>query len=215
MESIKLYKSGTIYKLYGFDSNNNELIYIGSTVNPLCNRKALHKYHAKKHKAGEFKGNCSSFRLYDECEGVMIEALEVLKICTLKELRAREDEYISKLDCVNKNNAKMNIEKRQETLRRCAKNYYYKNIEQEKAKKREYYKNNKEACLVKVKEYHKTNYEKMLEYQRNYARKYYKRPEVKEKMKQYREANREKTRAYAKERYYRLKKNNISNINNE
>lgn len=213
MESIKLYKNGTIYKLYGMDINNNELIYIGSTVNKLCNRKALHKYHAKKHKAGEFKGNCSSFRLYDECKNINIEAIEILKDCSLQQLREKEDEYINKMNCINKNFAKANRERRLETLRRCAKNYYYNNLEQERAKKREYYRNNKEACLAKVKENHKKNYEKMLVYQRNYAKEYIKRPEVKEKMKQYREANKDKMRAYAKERYYRLKKNNISHIN--
>jgi hypothetical protein len=38
MSNIKLYNTGTIYKLYGIDINNNEVIYIGSTVNALCNR---------------------------------------------------------------------------------------------------------------------------------------------------------------------------------
>jgi len=218
MSNIKLYNTGTIYKLYGIDINNNEVIYIGSTINALCNRKAIHKYHAKKYKSGEFKNYCSSFDIYYNCKDIKIEALEIIKDCALQQLRDKEDEYIKKYDCINKNYAKASRDRMLETCRRSAKAYYYRNLEQERAKKKEYYHNNKQKVLDRVKENHKKNYDKIKEYQNEYRKEYVKRPEVIQRMKEYREVNKEKLRIYAKERYYKvtkpmkekfIKKNNI------
>lgn len=205
MSNMKLYNNGIVYKLYGTDINNNTIIYIGATVNLLCNRKAIHKYHAKKYKLGEYDKYCSSFILFDTCSNIKIEAIDKLQNCNLSQLRELEDKYIKQYECINKNYAKADRQRHLESLRKCAKNYYYKNLETERAKKKAYYHNNKEAVIKRAKEFYSNNKEKMREYQREYN----KRPEVKEKIKAYREKNKEKAREYAKSRYDKIKKNNI------
>jgi hypothetical protein len=214
MESIKLYKKGIVYKLFGLDNNNKEVIYIGATVNLLCNRKALHKYHHKIYNEGIYKRWCSSYYIYDNCSDIKIEPLEIIENCTKIQLREIEDTYMKKYDCINKNYAVKNIDRRRECCRKSAKKYYYKNLEQEREKKKQYYKNNREACLLRVKENYKKNYEKMKQYQKEYNKEYFKRPDVIQKIKQYREDNKDKLKAYSKERYNRIKNNNNNNNNN-
>jgi hypothetical protein len=210
MESIKLYKTGSIYKLSGLDKDNNEVVYIGGTVNLLCNRKSIHKYHWKKYKEGTFKNYCSSYEVFNNCNEVKIELLDKIENCSRQQLREKEDIYINQYNCINKKQAILTEERKKEQQREGAKKHYYKFHEIEKDKKRKYYWDNKEVALERAKEHYQQNKEKIKEYNLIYQKEYKKRPEVIERLKEYRERYRDKAREYARERYNKIKNNNIS-----
>ena len=212
VDNIKLYKKGIVYKLYGVDINDDTKIhmYIGSTVNPLCNRKAIHKYHHKIYKQDRMR-KCYSSDIYDKCNNVLIEAIETFENVSREQLREIENKYILQYDCVNKNRAHNGEEYIKEYQRNHAKKYYYKNHDVELAKKKAYYNANKEM--------YKQKYQDNKE---EYKKKYLETPEGKIKKKEYREKNREKANLYNKNYYHtvtkpmreKFKKNNyINNIN--
>jgi hypothetical protein len=91
------YNNGKIYTLRSYQTDK---IYIGSTTDRLCNRKAKHKYNYKKYLSGDYH-YVTSFELikYDDC---YIELLEKYSCDSKEELSKEEGEYIKKLDCVNK-----------------------------------------------------------------------------------------------------------------
>ncbi len=87
------YQNGKIYKIYNDD---NDLVYYGSTVQPLYKRLYQHKYNAKQ------KYQCKSHNLgvdIDKCKIVLVENYS----CNSKEeLHRRERFYIENNKCVNK-----------------------------------------------------------------------------------------------------------------
>ena len=100
---------GTIYKI---TSSMTPKIYIGSTIQPLHRRFKNHKNDAKR-------SNCSSSFLF-QFEDVKIEELHILECESIKELRAKEQEFITlhKDVVVNKHlldtkeNVRKNIQKK-------------------------------------------------------------------------------------------------------
>ena len=89
MEKSNIYANGQIYAIR---SHQTELIYIGSTCQPLHKRFYEHK-RTKKY--------CSSIEII--CyEDAYIELIEDFSCNSRKELNRREGQHIRNTDCVNK-----------------------------------------------------------------------------------------------------------------
>jgi hypothetical protein len=153
------YQNGKIYSIRSYQT---DLIYIGSSCQPLHKRLHEHKRHYKQWQNGKY--NCvSSFEVV-KSDDAYIELLENFPCNSKEELNKREGECIRTNECVNKR-----IEGRTK------KEYYEDNKEKIAEKKKEYRENNKDQILEKAKEYYENNKEK-----------------IAEKAKEYRENNKEK-----------------------
>lgn len=180
------YSKAKIYKLTTI--HDPELVYYGSTVNPLYKRKNQHK---GKFKNGELK--CTSSKLFelgiDDVEITLIESI----ICNNKEeLHQRERFYIENNNCVNKV-----IPSRGRKEYR--KEYEKKNKDKILEKKKEYNEKNKE----KRKQYYEDNKDKKNEYDKQYREK--NKDKSKQYMKTYYEQNKDILKIKKKE-YYEKKK---------
>ena len=107
MENLNLphhnkYHNGKIYKI---TDTAYTVCYIGSTVQPLCNRMAEHRKDYKRFKTGATTVVCASFKILDEygIENCKIELIEAYPCENKEELRKREGYWIKTEDCVNKN----------------------------------------------------------------------------------------------------------------
>jgi hypothetical protein len=147
-------------KIYKIISNQTDDIYIGSTTKEyLSQRMTAHKYEYKQYSLGKRKLYYSSFELlkYDDVKIVLLEAYPDCK--TKDELRKYEQEWLDKLECINKIKAYTTDEQK--------KNYYINNkdVILEKAKQRrldnldefrevrkKYYHDNKDAINEKIKQ---------------------------------------------------------------
>jgi hypothetical protein len=129
------YQSGKIYKLW---SPSNDLVYIGSTIQPLSMRKGGHVVSFKQWQNGKY-GFTTSFTIL-ECEDNRIDLLEAYPCNNKTELLAREGYWIKKLNCVNKF---IPNRKHQE--------YYDDNKEKIKEQSKQYYVDNKEKLKENAK----------------------------------------------------------------
>ena len=89
------YPNGKIYKITGTNDKEEELIYIGSTVQKLCRRFAEHKSDMKKDK------KYSSEQVVI-CSNCLITLIELFPCNSKEELLARERYYYNLYDCINK-----------------------------------------------------------------------------------------------------------------
>ena len=189
------YKNGKIYKLWCPD---NDLIYIGSTIQPLHIRLGGHK---KKNK------DCSSKLLFQESNNVKIELIEEFACENRIQLNKKEGEHIRANDCVNK-----------VIPGRTQKEYHEEWYEDNKDKKKEYYEDNKDKIREKQKEYRENNKEYLKEYREKnkdiilqQKKKYYEKKKdiilqkQKEQKREYYEKNKDILNQKAREKY-RLKK---------
>jgi hypothetical protein len=133
------YQNAKIYKLWSPEGDD---IYIGSTTQKLCDRKAGHN--------GDFKNNkkCSSAILYNKYNDIRIELLECCPCDNKEELKKKEGEYIRNNECVNRCIAG-----------RTKKEYNEDNKEKIKEQTKEYREKNKEIINEKIKEYREKNKE--------------------------------------------------------
>ena len=83
------YHNGKIYKI---TDGAYRVCYIGSTVQPLCNRMAEHRKDNKRFETGLATVVCASFKLLDEygIENCKIELIEAYPCENKEELRKRE-----------------------------------------------------------------------------------------------------------------------------
>jgi hypothetical protein len=133
------YQNGKIYKLW---SPSKNIIYIGSTTQPLCKRLVVHLSNYKAYNKDNTKKYLTSY-LVLECEDYKIELLEEYACNNRQQLEKKEGEHIRNNECCNKI-----------IVGRTDKEYYLDNIE----KIKEYYK-----------QYNITNAEKLKEYKKQYA----------------------------------------------
>ena len=90
------YSKSKIYKLTTIHDPN--LVYYGSTVNPLYKRKNKHK---NKFKNADYK--CSSYKLFElGLDDVEITLVENVNCNNKEELLQRERFYIENNNCVNR-----------------------------------------------------------------------------------------------------------------
>jgi hypothetical protein len=87
------YQNAKIYKLWSPDGDD---IYIGSTIQLLCQRKAKHKDNYNRNLS------CKSKILFQKYNDVRIELLECCPCDSKEELDKKEGEYIRNNVCVNK-----------------------------------------------------------------------------------------------------------------
>tara|TARA_R110000751_G_scaffold305191_1_gene421362 strand:- start:485 stop:922 length:438 start_codon:yes stop_codon:yes gene_type:complete len=132
---MKNYQLGKIYRLFCLDNN---LVYIGSTVQPLNSRYSQHKKDFNDKNIIRYS---QSKYLFGSSNEVKIELIEEYPCNNSKELNRREGEYIKNMNCINKYIAgRTKDEYYQDTrLKQIAysKSYYYKNREYILKRKRE------------------------------------------------------------------------------
>ena len=118
------YLNGKIYKLHSYE---NELVYIGSTIQSLSQRYAGHKINFKKNQT------TTSKILFQNSENVIITLIKLFPCNCKGELEAEERKYIENLDCVNKciptRTLKEYYQNNKEMLKNQRKEYYQKNVE--------------------------------------------------------------------------------------
>ena len=131
-------------KIYSVRSHKTDLIYIGSTIQPLSVRIGKHRTDYNNYlKNGKY--DCTSIEIFKLDPNPYIELIKNYSCSCKDELRKEEGKYIRKMKCVNKR-----IEGR------TVKEWYEDNKEHIK----EYQKNNKE----RIKEYQKKWRENNKEY---------------------------------------------------
>jgi hypothetical protein len=172
------YSQGKIYKII---SSECDLVYYGSTVDPLNVRLIKHKSSYKCYLEGK-KNYITSFEIIHKgnYEIVLVENYP----CNSKEeLRLREGEYIKNNECVNKF-----------IPGRTTKEYHEAN----KEKIREYNKKYRVEHNDELREYNKKyrveHNDELREYNKKYRVEH--NDELREQHKQYREANKEKIREH-------------------
>lgn len=150
------YKAG---KIYAIRSHQTDLVYIGSTTQPLSKRLAEHKHKTKTK-------NISSKQLFSY-EDVYIELIEDYPCETKEQLNRREGEIIRNTNCVNKRIAgrtkKEHYEDNRETLIQEKRIYEKKNRDIILERRREYREKNRDRINEKKKEYYEANKEKISE----------------------------------------------------
>ena len=106
MENLNIpynkYHNGKIYKITDIAYTE---CYIGSTVQPLCNRMAEHRRHYNQYKNGTKGMEYTSFTLFDKygIENCKIELVETYKCETKDDLVKREGCWIRlETTCINK-----------------------------------------------------------------------------------------------------------------
>ena len=165
------YNNGKIYKIV---SDEDEMVYVGSTTQPLSSRMSGHRAAYKRFLNGK-TNNVTSFEIlkFESCKIVLIEDYP----CERKDqLHTKERFYIESLNCVNrclpgrtnKEWKQANKEKNKEKDRewRQANKEYNKewrqaNKEKIKEKDRKYRQNNKEKIAKKQRERRLNNREIM------------------------------------------------------
>ena len=190
------YEAGKIYKLY---SPSKNIVYIGSTTQPLCKRLSKHLTDYREYNKDNNKTYYTSFMVL-ECDDYKIELLEDYKCNNRQQLEQKEGEYIKNNICCNKNIAG-----------RTKQEYYETNKEHIRALSKKNYETNKQQITERHKKYYEDNKEKDKERRKIYAKKYYEdnKEEDKERRrihdKKYYEENKEKIKEQKKQ-YYLLKK---------
>lgn len=162
------YFDGKIYKLHtdGFP----ELVYIGATTQPLCNR--LTGYVSSFSTQGTEK-NYPYFKILEK-GSYHITLVENYPCNNKEELNARKQYHIENNDCINKSELK-EVEIKKES-------YYETNKERIKA----YYEANKDKLIERQKAYYRDNKDKYVEYRMEHQEK------IAEYKKKWRIANRDK-----------------------
>lgn len=117
------YLNGKIYKILCLDENDDR-VYIGSTIIPLEERLKKHKQHVNEKR----EKRMSSCEIIDNCR---IELIENYPCNNVNELKKREQYHIEKNKCINKNRAYVG------SKRERAKNYREKHKEKLKKKRAE------------------------------------------------------------------------------
>jgi hypothetical protein len=198
------YSKSKIYKLTTI--HDPDLVYYGSTVNPLYKRKNDHK---NRFKNGKFE--CSSSKLFelgiDDVEITLVESI----ICNNKEeLHKRERFYIENNNCVNKvvptRTYKEYYEDCKDKIRDKKKEYRELNKDKIKEQRKQYREQNKDKIRDKKKEYYEENKEKINDKRKEYMKEY--REKNKDKIKEYYTENKDKLLQQKKD-YYEQNKDKI------
>jgi hypothetical protein len=214
------YKNGKIYTIRC--KNDDTLIYVGSTVQPLFKRWHQHKTRVNK----QVYNNILLYQKMRETniEDFHIELYENFPCNNKEELNKREGEIIREIGILNKvitgRTQKEWYEDNRNKILEYQKEYNEANKQKISEKKKEYYENNKEKqkeyyeankqnILQRMKElnkvYYEANKQKVLEQKKEYREK--NKQIISEKMKEYREKNKQIISEKMKE-YYLKKKNN-------
>ena len=173
---MKDYSKG---KIYCIRSHKTDLIYIGSTVQPLYKRLNVHKGHYRDYiKNGTHK--IYSYKIFELDDKPYIELIKNYPCDCKDELDREEGKYIRAMECVNKvipgRTPKEYYEDNKDKIKEYQKEYHkgyqkkYYNDNEEKIKEyyKEYYNDNKEKIKKQTKEYREQNKEKIKEKNKKY-----------------------------------------------
>jgi hypothetical protein len=156
------YEHGKIYKITDVAYTES---YVGSTVQPLCNRMAEHRRHYKQYKDGK-SGKCmTSYLLFDKygVENCKIELIEVYPCQNKTELEKREGYHIKHEDCMNKLVAGRSRQEHyndcKEIILKQRKKYYDDNQEKIRESHKSYYANNTEKLKQSMNQYNEAHKE--------------------------------------------------------
>jgi len=157
-------------KIYKIVCDTTGLIYIGSTIQKLCERLRGHKAKYKGYLKGKYPF-VTSFDILKN-NNYKIILIENCPCNSKEELEREERQYIESIECVNKN-----------IPGRTDKEYY----ETYKDKIKENYKNNKDKINEKHKKYYEDNKDKIREKNKEYQIEYYQnnKDKIREKNKEY------------------------------
>ena len=178
MNSDNKYNNGKIYTIRCTDNNN--LIYVGSTIQPLYKRWYEHKQ--KYNKGGKEYNKLLYIKMRElGVDKFYIELYENFKCENIEQLHKKEGEIIRQIATLNKKiegrtfkeyykdnkeKIKQYKEDNKEKIKENNKEYRDNNKEKIKEKDKQYYKDNKE----KIKNYYDKNKEKILDYQKQYQK---------------------------------------------
>lgn len=147
------------YKIYKL-TNDEGLIYIGSTKLDLDKRLIKHKSSFKRYVNNKID---IYYTAYEVLRGTnpRIECIEELGNITKNEARTKETNYITDLECVNKNKAIITVEEVKKNMNEYNKEYYanhkdYWKTEEFKQKQKQYYQANKAKIIERVKNRYNT-----------------------------------------------------------
>jgi hypothetical protein len=147
ISNIEKFKKSKIYKIYS--TLNTEEFYIGSTINRLCLRMAIHRLHYKNMLNNNPNningGRLTIYEIFNKygVETCKIELIEEFESNNISEIRNKEAHYIKTLKgCINKNipgrDAKQYRIDNADKIKQRAKEYYSR----KKQEKKELIKNN-------------------------------------------------------------------------
>ena len=139
------YSNGKIYTLRC--RNDTTLIYVGSTIQPLCKRFSGHKNRSLKHPEMLIYKTINN-----DWKNWYIELYELFPCNCKEELLKKEGEIIRLISSLNKQIAGRTITE-----------WIKDNKEKLKENHKQYYENNKEKIKEKVNKYKNKNYEKIKE----------------------------------------------------
>jgi hypothetical protein len=147
------------YKIYKL-TNDEGLNYIGSTNIDLDKRFSNHKSLFKRYVNNKIDLYCTAFEVL-KGTNPRIECIEELENLTKLEARTIEDNYISDLECVNKNKAIITPEETKQKVNAYNRKYYanhkdYWKTEEFKQKQKQYYQANKARIIERVKNKYKS-----------------------------------------------------------
>ena len=177
------YQNGKIYKIV---NDENDKIYVGSTVKLLCNRMSHHRTTARENNTSKF---------YQFMREIGISKFKIILIinyaCNSKEeLLSKEDEYIRSLKPeLNMVNAIKNEEKFKETRKRNRKEYYETHKDVEKEQRKLWDENNKPKITEQKKRYYAKHKDVIKEKQQIYNEQ--NKVIIQERKKEYRNAHKE------------------------
>lgn len=211
------YLNSKIYKLHSYD---NELVYIGSTIQTLSQRYGGHKANFKKNQT------TTSKILFENSENVIITLIKLFPCNCKGELETEERKYIENVECVNKKiptqTQKEYHQKNKDAIAEYLKEYNQKNKDAIAEYQKEYYQKNKDAITEHQKEYRQKNKDAIIEYSKEYyqnnkgvlsdkKKEYYQnnKDAIIEQKKIYKQKNKEKIRHYD---YWRRNKNLFGKI---
>ncbi len=103
-KTMTKYKNGKIYKLY-VPGKPEIKPYIGSTYQPPCKRKTMHRSAFNLYLNGQHKYRSSFDVIKDHIDTFIIEVIKRFPCENRKQLRIEEQYYIKHIDCCNKINA--------------------------------------------------------------------------------------------------------------
>jgi len=180
------YKNGKIYTIRC--KNDDSLIYVGSTIQPLFKRWFEHKSKANNKKYETYNKLLYQKIRETNIEDWYIELYEEFACENKEQLNKREGEVIRKIGTLNKLIAGRTPKEYVEDNKDKIKKWFIDNKDKMKQYYKEYREKNKDKLLEKKKEYYETNKTKLLD-----------------NMKQYQQDNKEKIKGY-KKKYYESNK---------
>ena len=164
------YSKGQIYSIRFYDNDN--LIYIGSTIQPLAKRFGAHKNN----------NECSLYQYIQEnfngnFKCCYIELIEIFECNNKNELDKKEGEVIRQYKAdnnyivINKYIAgrdnKQYYQENADKIKEHQKQYYQENADKIKEQQKQYYQEN----VDKIKQYNQENADKIKEYYKQYNQK--------------------------------------------